>query len=155
LKGYDMKKLLTSAMLVLASQAYAQDWHVQVHGLSYHQVRTQPNGVKWNELNWGLGLRYQATESLDVQAGMFRNSQYRDSTYAIATWLPLGVTEAVRVGAFAGAVNGYRLRDGKPVAAGGLAARWQGERFSVTARLLPKHPKSDTGAMTLELGIKL
>lgn len=144
--------LLVLALLV-ASNAAAQDLHVHLHGLSYHPVRTQADGSKWNEQNIGVGLRYQIKESLDTQVGVYKNSQFRTSIYAIATWLPIEVG-VIRAGVFGGAVTGYLHNNGELTPAGGLAARWQGERLSVTTRFIPKHPKSASSAISVELGIK-
>lgn len=141
--------------LLAAGKCAASDFHVQVHGLSYHTERTQANGDKWNERNYGLGLRYQVNDAWDVQAGAFKNSQFKTSAYAIATWLPVEVTKELRAGMFGGVVNGYRLNDGRAVPAGGLAARYQAERLSVTWRFVPKHPKTDSAVISIELGWRL
>lgn len=141
--------------LSLFNKAQAQELHMQVHGLSYHQERTQINGKKWNELNYGIGVRYQATKSTDVQLGIFRNSQYNNSVYAITTWLPLEITNSIRIGVFAGTANGYFLNNGNFIPVGGIATRWKGERFSVTSRFLPKTDNTQTSVIAFELGIKL
>ena len=152
--AFPLAILIVALALSLFNKAQAQELHLQVHGLSYHQERTQINGKKWNELNYGIGVRYQATESTDVQLGVFRNSQYNNSVYAIATWLPLEITNSVRIGVFAGTANGYSLNNGNFIPVGGVASRWQGERFSVTSRLLPKTSNSESGVIAFEFGIE-
>ena len=142
-------------LVITLNAAQAQEWHLQIHGLSYHQKRTQVDHTKWNELNYGIGVRYQVTKSTDIQLGVFRNSQYNNSVYAITTWLPLEITNSVRIGVFAGTANGYSLNNGNFIPVGGIATRWQGERFSVTSRFLPKTDNTQTSVIAFELGIKL
>lgn len=145
--------LLTAVMFTCTTSIAAQELHVQIHGLSYHSVRTQANGDKWNERNDGIGLRYQINETLDAQIGVYNNSQFRTSKYAVATWLPVEVG-VVRVGVFGGVVTGYSYRNGGAIPAGGLAARWQGERLSVTSRFVPKVPQNASSVFSVELGVK-
>lgn len=108
--------------------------------------------------NVGLGLRVQTSamqaHSLAVQGGVYRNSHDRTSVYAIADWLPLQMLGA-RVGVFAGAVNGYAMRDGGVVPAAGATARWQGQRLALQLRAVPPLPDKTAGALAIELGWRL
>lgn len=67
--------------------AQAPSWHLQLHGLSKHSDEKAVG--KWNERNWGTGVRYQHNPTWGVQGGTFRNSYDRQSAYAIVDYTPL------------------------------------------------------------------
>ena len=119
-------------------------WHLQVHGVSHHFGEKAVG--KWNERNYGAGLRYQHSETWGVQGGTFRNSYDRQSTYAVIDYTPL---LGGSVGVFGGVASGYR-EDGPLI--GGLLLRWQGERVSLAARIVPKVRKEHTAVIAFEAG---
>lgn len=140
-----MKTAVTLALAILASAAHAEpSWHLQLHGLSHH-FGDKAVG-EWQEKNLGAGIRYQHNETWGVQAGGFRNSYDRNTAYAVVDFTPL---LGGSVGVFAGVASGYE-KEG-PVL-GGLMARWQGEKFSLTARFIPKVRKEHTAVIAFEAG---
>ena len=89
-------KALVGLMFVMtcaAAQADGADqtgeaWHINLHTVSHHFSERQ-HGKKWNEENLGLGLRREFSNDFSVQAGFYRNSIDRWSTYAIGEYTPL------------------------------------------------------------------
>ena len=126
---------------VLAFNAHADTLHLQLHGLSLHSAGT------WNERNPGLGVRYQHTPDLGVQAGFYKNSMSTQTVYAVAQWTPLHVGP-LSAGAFAGVATRYTL----PVVVGALATV-QGKRWSATVRAVPK-TRHNPAVATFEIGYR-
>lgn len=96
-----MKKLFIS-LLMLPSLAVAGEWWGVGTLVSYH-VNT---GKQFNQRNYGLGLEYRSGD-MAYMAGQYKNSDYRNSVYAMAAWTPLSIG-SIRAGCAIGAVNGYR-----------------------------------------------
>lgn len=65
----------------------------------------------YNERNWGCGVEYGVAQDTRLVAGAYRNSLFRESTYAGALWLPLQFGPA-KAGFIGGVVNGYRANGG-------------------------------------------
>ena len=92
-----------------AQAAPAGMWQLNVGGFSYHM----PHNKEHNEVNYALGAEYQWTESIALQAGVYKNSGNRNSVYLFTQYHPFEVY-GVRLGLTAGLVNGYpTLNDGK------------------------------------------
>lgn len=156
--------LITAALLVSScviqtrlTLAHAQTLtaHIIVHGLSWHNNRTNSESSKYNERNIGAGLRIDMgalANHTSVQIGRYRNSYYKHSTYLIADCTPVHVG-AVQAGAFAGATTGYPMTDGRPMPAVGLVARATWGRFSAAVRAAPG--KNAHGVAAIELGVRL
>jgi hypothetical protein len=144
-----LKYLMATAMTLAITSSTAGDWHLQLHGISSHD-KPRTNGKPWNEKNTGAGLRYQLDDTWGVQAGGYRNSFGRHSNYLMAQFTPLHVGK-VHVGAFAGYLDGYSYS--KPIGAG-LMATWQGDRLSLTARLVPETKWSQVRVLSLEAGLR-
>jgi len=151
-------KALVGLMFVMtcaAAQADGADqtgeaWHINLHTVSHHFSERQ-HGKKWNEENLGLGLRREFSNDFSVQAGFYRNSIDRWSTYAIGEYTPLTFGN-LHSGVYAGLRTNYT----RPVmAAAGALVRWQGERYSVTLRAAPKTCGQCSAFIALELGWKL
>lgn len=90
--GYEVTKPACGQTYAVASVA------------SYHFDRSK----KRNEENWGLGFEHGVTADTRLVAGFYRNSNYLDSTYVGAAWLPLRAGNW-RFGAFGGAFTGYDI----------------------------------------------
>lgn len=141
-------KTIAITLAVLATNTFAGELSLQLHGLSWHaQPRSdfERGGREWNERNVGLGVRNTFSEEWSVQAGFFRNSIDRTTVYAIASYTPLKLG-AVRAGGFAGVGSGYR---NAPLLAGGLL-----EVGPVSLRIIP--PIKNLTPLTIggEVGVK-
>jgi hypothetical protein len=123
-------------------------------GLSWHADKTDCDGHRFNAFNAGLGLRYQATETLSAQAGFYRNSQYRTGAYLLADWMPLRA-RTVAAGVFAGTANHYRLNGGRFIPVAGLSGRVNLGRTDLTARFVPSYCNKNSAFVSLEMAIKL
>ena len=134
---------------VQASQSSGA-WHINLHTVSHH-FSERKHGKTWNEENLGLGIRREFSSDFSVQAGFYRNSIDRWSTYAIGEYTPLAF------GNFhSGVYAGLRTNYSRPVmAAAGALVRWQGERYSVTVRAAPKICGQCSAFIALEFGWKL
>jgi len=130
--------------LPTCARAEEPSWHLQVHGVSHH-FGDKAVG-KWNEKNLGAGVRYQHNETWGVQAGSFRNSYDVQSNYAVIDFTPL---LGGSVGVFGGYASGYKI-EGPLI--GGILLRWQGERVSISARIIPKVRKEHTAVIAFEAG---
>ncbi|MDN5505499.1 MAG: hypothetical protein L0H10_17050 [Comamonas sp.] len=131
------------------SQA-AGAWHINLHTVSHH-FSERKHGKTWNEENLGLGIRREFSSNFSVQAGFYRNSIDRWSTYAIGEYTPLTFGN-LHSGVYAGLRTNYT----RPVmAAAGALVRWQGERYSVTVRAAPKTCGQCSAFIALEFGWKL
>ncbi len=86
------------------SQA-AGEWHLNLHTVSHH-FSERKHGKTWNEENLGLGIRREFSSNLSVQAGFYRNSIDRWSTYAIGEYTPLTFGN-LHSGVFAGLRTNY------------------------------------------------
>lgn len=140
-------KTLIALTVLTAAPAYAEpgDTHLVLHGVSYHTIK-RPRGPEWNQVNPGIGLRYEWTDTVSLQVGTYKNSFYRQSVYAGADWTPLRLGD-IHFGGFLGVASGYADKAG--VAGGGLV-RWQGERLSLALRIVP----AKCSIFTLELGYR-
>lgn len=83
-----------------------------VSAASYHEDRSKP----YNESHNIVALQIPINEEWRLVGGQYENSLYQPSRFAAAMWLPIR-GEHWRVGAMAGAVDGYDPDDrSKPVA---------------------------------------
>ncbi|MBV8248212.1 MAG: hypothetical protein JO200_07140 [Comamonas sp.] len=145
-----IKYLFCACFIFFSINPHAEEnWHIDVHTFSYHFSKRK-NNMDWNQVNLGLGLRREFSDSISVQAGFFRNSIDRWSLYAITDWTPISMGNW-KAGAYAGIRTNYE----KPVMlAGGALLRWQGERYSTTLRLMPKTCNTCSGLISIEFGWK-
>ena len=140
--------LLASSFTILCGLAWPAQarWHAVLHTFSHHYH--QPTASRWNENNWGLGLRRDVGDTTAVQLGAYHNSNFDTSAYFIGEWTPLELG-VLRAGAFGGVVSGYKV----PLAAG-LVGRAQLGPYSASVRLVPKAYKSSSAVLSLELGYR-
>lgn len=148
-----MKTILAS--IALAAAAFSvhateeSSWQLQVHTVSHH-FQDRSNGKEWNEVNQGAGVRRNFNEDWSAQAGFYRNSINRWSTYAMAQWMPIH-SGPWSAGAFAGVRTGY-AKTVQPAA--GVMVQWQGQHNNVTVRLTPKAGNTSSAAVMVEVGWK-
>lgn len=134
-----------AALIAATAQAEPGDYHLIIHGASYHTV-PRTSGPQWNQVNPGMGLRYELSDTVSLQVGAYKNSYYRKSLYAGADWTPVEYGN-FQLGGFLGAASGYADKAG--IAGGGLV-RWQGKDFSVAVRIVP----AKCSIFALELGYR-
>lgn len=144
-----------SAPATCAADTAVEGWHVVLHARSWHS--SHPPQERWNEHNWGMGLRHAWAPSWAWQIGAYRNSLDRATSYGLIDWSPLQLGRW-HIGAGAGlTVGGY---DAPYKLAAGLQARYQLGPGSVSLRLFPKPPQHRVGlhrtaVLALELGWRL
>lgn len=148
------KALSGLIVIITCSAVHAEDtaeaWYINLHTISHHFSERQ-QGKQWNEANLGLGIRREFSSDFSIQAGVYRNSIDRWSTYAIGEYTPIAWGD-LHAGAYAGLRTNYT----EPVmAAGGAVVRWQKERYSITFRAAPKTCGQCSAFISLELGWKL
>lgn len=122
-----MKRFIVATIFAALSPAAAAQWALSLGGVSAH---TKPGH---NAANAGIGLHYRASETWAAGAGAYYNSNYRMSTYALATWTPIG-SGAVRAGLVGGLVTGYRVPV-MPVLAPALVIEYRS--FAATVFVIP------------------
>lgn len=99
-----MKTLALLAGLLFVGDAFSETY-LTVPFASYH-LGTDQQKKHYNESNIGLGLEHAISPDWSIAAGFYRNSLYRESGYAGATYAPLKLGQA-RIGAAMGFVTGY------------------------------------------------
>jgi hypothetical protein len=137
---------LLALSVSVPAQEFPQDEAV-FHGLSYHS-KDRPNGKDWNQTNWGLAWRHVLSESLSWQLGAYRDSMFHTATYSLLDYTPFQ-----GLGLQAGGFAGVRASKQKTEFIGGAAARYQANRYSVTARLGPAQ-KSGGFVFAIEAGYR-
>lgn len=166
-----MTRLIAALWACIAAvEASAAD-HLVLHGLSWHSgtrvetrteqvaptcttkkygqdacawgTRTVEVTVPYNETNWGAGWRRTYGSAWATQVGAYLNSYDKWSAYALGEWTPLQAGQ-VSAGLFAGVASGYD----HGFTAGGLVARWQGDRLGVAVRFMPDVSEKVRGSVT-------
>jgi len=102
-----LRSALVSVFLTLAGApllAFSQDYLVTTL-TSYHFNREKT----YNEFNLGLGLERRYSDTWAGSAGVYRNSFYRSSAYALIGYTPFE-SAGWRYGVVFGGVTGYENR---------------------------------------------
>lgn len=136
--------IILIALCAACMPATARNRYIVAYDLSVH-AQQPGNGKKWNELNVGLGIRYEINSDWSIQTGQFKNLLRVKSSYVIADYTPISLG-GVQAGAFAGRVSGYPQTN----YAAGLLARASYERASLTLRATPQF-KGSPSVIALEL----
>lgn len=101
----------------------------------------------FNQSNPGVGIEYD-TGNWGFAVGSYKNSYYRNTTYAVAGYFPFQAGN-FRFGAFAGPATGYNV----PVVGGGLIEYRDGLKgFNIM--IMPPAPKDGAVALGLQLVFK-
>jgi hypothetical protein len=87
----------------------------------------EPQGM--NQRNPGVGLEVDG-----YIAGVYRNSEYRNSVYVGHDWLPLSDGH-LKAGLAYGAITGYRIARIAPMVAGRIT--YENGRFGANLNLMP------------------
>lgn len=134
-----MKRLIFAALLALSATCASAQTSLQLHTVSHH-FSERTNGKQWNEVNQGVGLRHALDKNWAVQAGFYRNSIDRWSSYAIGEYMA-----TPNVGVFAGVRTNYT----KPVSfAAGVVLR----KAPFTFRISPKASNTGSAVVAVEIG---
>lgn len=123
-----------------ASEEPSSTW-IQFGGISHHAQRHRG----FNEQNWGIGIEHKLSrdnpiaigDDSSIAVGMYRNSIRQTSNYAFYQWKPLHVGP-VDIGVMVGVVDGYKLRDGKPIPAVLPTASIEGKHLGVNFMCVPQ-----------------
>jgi hypothetical protein len=139
---------------VAAQEASA--YSLVVHTASRHS--NVQGGYTFNEVNLGLAIRTNLTSDLSLQGGVYRNSYYKTTVYAVGQYTPLRVG-SLKLGGFAGLATGYdhvsQLNIGKLSVVGGLLATVDaGGGMNVSIRAVPKIQPKQAGVVTIEFGYR-
>lgn len=105
-------KFISAFMLFaisMSSSAKENDWHLQIHGVSYHSAKRIVG--TWNERNDGIGFRYEHSNNTSTQFGVYKNSNStQDKTfttvYGIVEYDPV-IRGKYQFGVFGGIASGY------------------------------------------------
>jgi hypothetical protein len=138
--------LCGAAIVAVCFSSEASELGLVAHGFSHH-TQLRKTGLPWNEFNQGLALRYIKNSDWSAQAGVYRDSVFKPTVYALVDYTPLHLA-GVNFGGFAGAKYSVKA---KPIA--GAVARWESSAYSVAARVAPA-PQSKGTVYTLEFGLK-
>lgn len=136
----------------MVSQARAADltptsWWINTGAVSWH---AEPG---FNGTNPGLGIDARWSDTWGLSAGVLRNSQSRWSRYLVAGYTPwhptLPLIGQTHVGVAAGTVDGYRLRDGKPIPllAPLMERRWK--HVGISAMYVPEVKNTSSQALVV------
>lgn len=117
---------------------------------SYHFQRN----AGLDENNFGLGGEYRFSTTSSFTLGTYENSQSETSRYAGWYWEPIG-SGPVKFGAFAGAVDGYPVRDGCWFIAIVPAASIEYGYFGANFLLIPSYKDEINGSISLQLKLRL
>lgn len=124
--------------------------HHTGHSTRYH----------YNEHNDGLGLEWRVSPDWQFNAGHYRNSVRRGSTYFQAAWMPveepLGDDLRLRAGASLGLINGYpKVNHRRYFATLVPALSIETHRFGLNVVYIPSVGKKVDGAFALQLKVRV
>lgn len=142
-----------AAGLLAGHCARAENW-ITPGAVSYHFERTQGNGERWNETNYGLGLEHEFSPGVAVMAGVYRNSIDRWSKYAMLQWTPLALGQYVRAGVMVGTVDNYRMNGGDFIAAAAPVVTIEGARFGLNLSAVPKIRDKTSAAVAVQFKVR-
>ncbi|MDB5763598.1 MAG: hypothetical protein JWQ21_2593 [Herminiimonas sp.] len=116
---------------------------------SYHFQR----GKDLNDKNFGIGVEYRYSTVAALAVGRYYNSNRRYSDYAAFLYQPFSIG-GVRLGAMAGAFNGYPRGNGEWFLAALPAASIEYKRIGVNVFFVPNY-KSVHGSLSFEFKVKV
>ncbi len=117
---------------------------------SYHFQRNKG----FNDSNFGLGGEYRYSTTGSVTLGVFENSDRQTSHYAGWYWQPLGLGP-VRLGAIAGAIDGYPMWNGGWFIAVIPTASIEYKYIGANLMFIPGYKDKLYGAITLQLKLRV
>ena len=94
-------------MLCVASFSSKADY-INIGGVSYHH---KPNGI-YNQTNYGAGYEFKFKDEVNLMAGWYKNSLYKDSYYIMARYTPDnffgGDVLGGKINYMIGGISGYK-----------------------------------------------
>lgn len=123
---------------------------VIVHGASKH---SDLRNTVFNEQNMGAALRYNVNPELSAQTGIYHNSYFKTTAYAIGQYMPLG-NNTLRAGVFAGLASGYSSVTNYPIVGGLVADINIIQGVVYTVRHIPKVGDGTASVTALEIGFR-
>jgi len=110
--------LLLVSVNALADTSNKTTMFVDLHMTSFHSQEnyyedyetdegTKTTTIPFNEENFGIGVRYQLEDFLDVSVGFFKNSFYNTSVY-LGGEVYTSRQRLISIGLAVGLVSGYR-----------------------------------------------
>jgi len=80
-----MIKFVLISLLILFSESNSQEIGINLYGLSYHIQRETSDNKDFNELNYGIGMRYSLNKDkrmeLFIDSGFFKDSSAKLAKY--------------------------------------------------------------------------
>ena len=135
---------------VIESKPASELW-LNAGAYSYHFQRDKG----FNSRNFGLGAEYRYSTVNSIMAGAFHNSDRYTSHYIAWHWQPIGVGP-VRLGAFAGAIDGYpQMLDGGWFFAAIPTIGIDYKNVGATLLLIPSYQNRLHGAISLQLRLRV
>lgn len=137
-----MLRIAVIAMLLVAlaclpachAQSLPDSYWLNLGGISAHAQRGM------NNVNPALAIEGRWSDELAATAGVLRNSQRRNSQFAAVLYTPWRIDTSmgpVHTGALVGAINGYAVRNGGVIPAGGLLAEWRRNQVDLSLVFVP------------------
>ncbi|MEW6705165.1 MAG: hypothetical protein AB1430_09980 [Pseudomonadota bacterium] len=163
-----MSGMRSGAALLLAlglgvpalAQAQAPDFERELWVTSGFRSHHTKNRARYNERNDGLGLEWRWAPDWQVNAGHYRNSVRRGSTYAQLGWTPLETTLPLelrlRAGAAVGVINGYtKVRRGGYFGTLVPVVSLESRHVGLNLVYIPSVGKRVNGAYALQLKVRV
>ena len=126
-----------------------RNW-LHLGAVSYHFNRA----ANYNEINPGLGIEHQFNARHSLSAGAYRNSERRNTIYALYGYTPLQIGP-VKFGVLAGLANGYSANNGNVFPVVLPIAMIERGRFGVNFTVIPSIREKVQGGLALQFKIKL
>lgn len=146
-----MKTLILIASLFISSNAMA-DTYINVNVAAYHFNRDATAKYNFNEVNPGVGIEF-SNRNNGYMFGVYNNSIYGQSAYALATYTPIHVSN-VDIGVVGGGVTGYKYAYIVPAV--GVLMTMKYKRVGVNIMLVPEVQSMDVyGFAGLQLSYKM
>lgn len=140
-------KSIIAALALLPAIASAGDFWGVVNVSSYHLNRDK----QYNSFNYGAGLEYHTSKEVLFTAGLYHNSFYKTSIYALAAYTPLNLL-GIQFGAAAGVINGYAgLNNGNLTPAIAGLIRIEHGRLGANLLLMPSAKRRVLNVIGLQI----
>jgi hypothetical protein len=154
----DAAPAVVDANTAPASDSSRELW-VTTGFLSHHTG--QSTRYRYNEHNDGIGLEWHWAPQWQLNAGHYRNSVRRNSSYLQAAWMPWAhewpdAGWRMQAGASLGVVNGYpKVEHSRYFGTLVPALALEGRRFGANLVYIPSVGKKVDGAFALQLKLRV
>ena len=131
-------------VLLYAINVHAETWITAT--LASKHINAES---KQEEANWGVGIEQGMAKNWRAVAGMYRNSNRRDSLYFGLSWHPLRLGEW-RIGAVGMFVGGYETPKHQELVKAVIPViTYEGKRWGLNVPIVPA-TKDNAGAIGLQ-----